>query len=36
MVQFVNKNKELLNRDHIKLIATGTTGSKIEAIGIKV
>ena len=36
MVQFLNKNKALLIHDHIKLIATGTTGSKAEAAGFKV
>ena len=36
MVQFINKNKLLLQRENIKLIATGTTGSKVEAVGIKV
>ena len=36
MVQFINKNKYLLERENIKLIATGTTGSKVEAVGIKV
>ena len=36
MVQFINKNKALLARENIKLIATGTTGSKVEAVGIKV
>jgi methylglyoxal synthase len=36
MVQFINKNKQLLQREHIKLIATGTTGGKVEAVGIKV
>jgi methylglyoxal synthase len=36
MVQFINKNKTLLAKEHIKLIATGTTGSKVEAVGIKV
>ncbi len=36
MVQFINKNKALLAKEHIKLIATGTTGSKVEAVGIKV
>ena len=36
MVQFINKNKALLQKEHIKLIATGTTGSKVEAVGIKV
>jgi methylglyoxal synthase len=36
MVQFLNKNKNLLHRDNIKLIATGTTGGKAEAAGFKV
>ena len=36
MVQFLNKNKALLIHDNIKLIATGTTGSKAEAAGFKV
>jgi methylglyoxal synthase len=36
MVQFINKNKSLLDKEGIKLIATGTTGSKVEAVGIKV
>jgi methylglyoxal synthase len=36
MVQFINKNKAMLQKEHIKLIATGTTGSKVEAVGIKV
>ena len=36
MVQFLNKNKHILNRDTIKIIATGTTGSKAEIAGFKV
>jgi len=36
MVQFLNKNKEILLRENIKLIATGTTGGKAEAAGFKV
>ena len=36
MVQFLNKNKELLAKEHIQLIATGTTGSKAEKAGFKV
>ncbi len=36
MVQFLNKNKEQLNHQNIRLIATGTTGSKAESAGIKV
>ena len=36
MVQFLNKNKAILLRDDIKLIATGTTGSKAESAGFKV
>lgn len=36
MVQFLNKNKEILIKEHIKLIATGTTGTKAEKAGFKV
>jgi methylglyoxal synthase len=36
MVQFLNKNKHILDRDTIKIIATGTTGGKAESVGIKV
>lgn len=36
MVQFLNKNKELLIQENIKLIATGTTGTKAQAAGFKV
>jgi methylglyoxal synthase len=36
MVQFLNKNKDILQKENIKLIATGTTGSKAEAAGFKV
>ena len=36
MVQFLNKNKEILFKEHIKLIATGTTGGRAEAVGFKV
>jgi methylglyoxal synthase len=36
MVQFLNKNIEILHKENIKIIATGTTGSKAEAAGIKV
>ena len=36
MVQFLNKNKLLLQKKNIKLIATGTTGSKAENAGFKV
>lgn len=36
MVQFINKNKAILQKENIKLIATGTTGGKVEAVGIKV
>ena len=36
MVQFLNKNKTILQEENIKLIATGTTGSKAEAAGFKV
>jgi methylglyoxal synthase len=36
LVQFLNKNKEILIKENIKLIATGTTGGKAEAAGFKV
>jgi len=36
MVQFLNKNKTVLMRENITLIATGTTGSKAESAGFKV
>lgn len=36
MVQFINKNKNLLIAENIKIIATGTTGGKVEQTGIKV
>jgi methylglyoxal synthase len=36
LVQFLNKNKEILIKENINLIATGTTGGKAEAAGFKV
>jgi methylglyoxal synthase len=36
MVQFLNENKTILLHENIKLIATGTTGSKAENAGFKV
>jgi methylglyoxal synthase len=36
LIQFLNKNKKVLLNDSIKIIATGTTGSKAEEIGFKV
>jgi methylglyoxal synthase len=36
IVQFLNKNKALLLRDNLKIIATGTTGGRAEAAGFKV
>lgn len=36
MVQFLNKNKELLLKDNLKIVATGTTGGRAEAAGFKV
>lgn len=35
MVQFVNKNLSILKSDNITIIATGTTGGKVETIGLK-
>jgi methylglyoxal synthase len=36
MVQFLNKNKAILLKEKIKIIATGTTGSRAVAAGFKV
>jgi len=36
MVQFLNKNSDLLKVEKIKIIATGTTGGKAEKAGFKV
>ena len=36
MVQFLNKNRAILLQENIKLIATGTTGSRAEVVGFKV
>ena len=36
MVQFLNKHKDILVTENIRLIATGTTGSKAEKAGFKV
>lgn len=36
MVQFLNKHKDILINENIKLIATGTTGGKAEKAGFKV
>ena len=36
MVQFLNRNSAVLKKENIKIIATGTTGSKAEAAGFKV
>jgi methylglyoxal synthase len=36
MVQFLNKNTIILQNEKIKLVATGTTGSKAESAGFKV
>mgnify|MGYP003409197746 FL=1 len=36
LVQFLNKNKEILITENIKLIATGTTGKQAKNAGFKV
>ena len=36
MVQFLNKNKAILLKEKIKIIATGTTGARAVAAGFKV
>jgi methylglyoxal synthase len=34
--QFLKKNMNVLKQDRIELISTGTTGGKVESIGLKV
>lgn len=36
MVQFLNKHKDILINENIRLVATGTTGSKAEEAGFTV
>lgn len=36
MVQFLNEHKELLHQKEINLVATGTTGLKVEKVGFEV
>ena len=36
MVQFINKNKDILIKENIKLIATATTRGKVASVGLKV
>ena len=36
MVHVLNKNKTILSKENIKIIATGTTGGRAEAAGFKV
>lgn len=36
MVQFLNKNKTILQNENIKLIATGTTGGQAQSAGFNV
>ena len=36
MVPFLNKNKTILSKENIKIIATGTTGARAVAAGFKV
>ncbi len=36
MVQFLNRNRDLLAAEGIRLVATGTTGSKAEKAGFRV
>ncbi|QYA26407.1 methylglyoxal synthase [Gramella sp. MT6] len=36
MVQFLNENRDILHSKQLKIIATGTTGSKTEAAGYEV
>ena len=36
MVQFLNENADILHKNEIELVATGTTGTKVEKAGFKV
>lgn len=36
MVQFLNEQREILHRNEISLVSTGTTGSKVEKAGFTV
>ncbi len=36
MVQFLNEHKEVLQRNNVNLISTGTTGQKVEKAGFEV
>lgn len=36
MVQFLQEQKHILNSKHIELVATGTTGSRVEKAGLSV
>jgi methylglyoxal synthase len=36
MVQFLNEQREILQRNEIELISTGTTGTKVEKAGFTV
>ena len=36
MVQFLNENADILHKNEIELVSTGTTGTKVEKAGFKV
>lgn len=36
MVQFINEYRGFFHQEHISLVATGTTGTKVESAGFKV
>jgi len=36
MVQFLNEQKDILNKSNVQLVATGTTGEKVEKAGFPV
>ena len=36
MVQFLNEQRDILKRNEITLVSTGTTGSKVEKAGFEV
>ena len=36
MVQFLNENADILHKNEIEFVSTGTTGTKVEKAGFKV
>ena len=36
MVQFLNEQADILHKNEIELISTGTTGEKVKKLGLKL